>query len=225
MSRKLSIPAGERYGRLTVISETTGSDKRHRYFTCICDCGKGTTTKLNSMRSGNTQSCGCLSVERTTQLNRTHGQSNTRTHVRWRSMLTRATNPNITHAKSYTGRGIGVCERWLTFENFLADMGECPPNHSLDRIDNDQSYQPGNCRWATPQQQGRNRHRSGKHIGVRQLPSGNWRAFICTDHNRNLHIGTYRTLEEAVQARLSAELEHWGDSASTVARNSQHQAR
>jgi hypothetical protein len=219
MTRKLDVRPGERYERLTILRETSGGDPRHRYFVCLCDCGRETTARLNGLRSGNTKSCGCLSREATGALNRSHSATGSLTHRRWKSMLTRATNPNIVGAEHYSGRGVTVCERWRTFENFLADMGECPTNHTLDRIDNDKSYQPDNCRWATNQEQARNKHRAGKVRGVQKLPSGSWRVFICTEFNRNLHVSTHETYEEAVAARLRAELEYWGDSASPAARN------
>jgi hypothetical protein len=77
----------------------------------------------------------------------------TRTYRIWQAMLTRCRNPNVLCAKHYSGRGITVCERWQKFENFLADMGEAPAKHSIDRINNDGNYELENCRWATQAQQ------------------------------------------------------------------------
>ncbi len=94
---------------------------------------------------------------------RTHGMTNTPAHVSWRSMLTRCRNQNHDSYPDYGGRGITVCERWLRFENFYADMGERPEGTSLDRIDRDGNYEASNCRWATLAEQQRNKRRIRDH--------------------------------------------------------------
>jgi hypothetical protein len=92
---------------------------------------------------------------------RKHGHAlpgqHTKTYKRWTSMKHRCFNPNDANYKHYGGRGITVCERWLDFRNFLADMGEAPEGMWIDRIDNDKGYEPGNCKWVTPKEQLRNR--------------------------------------------------------------------
>lgn len=86
-----------------------------------------------------------------------HGMRRTSTYTIWSGMIQRCTNPRHPNFADYGGRGITVCERWLTFVNFLADMGERPEGLSIDRIDNDGNYEPGNCRWATAAEQAVNK--------------------------------------------------------------------
>lgn len=113
---------------------------------CECECGKTISIMGSSLTSG-IRSCGCSK----------HNWSNTLTWSSWSSMLDRCTNSNQPAWKDYGGRGITVCDRWKYFTNFLEDMGERPHGKTLDRIDVNGNYEPGNCRWATPKEQSSNK--------------------------------------------------------------------
>lgn len=143
---------GTRFGRLTIL------ERAPRYkVVCQCDCGEQPTVSARALKYGATRSCGCLHSEQLAARNRTHGQAESRTYRIWSGMLTRCTNPNRREFKWYGGAGIRVCHRWQKFENFLADMGEAPPELSIERRDTRGDYCAENCYWATDKQQADNR--------------------------------------------------------------------
>lgn len=145
---------GNKFGRLTVIGRSERKSPAGALWRCVCECGGETVTTSLKLRSGHTTSCGCRKVEACSRMNRKHGMANrTPTYRSWKEMRQRCLNPNSDKAKWYGARGIRVCERWNSYENFLADMGERPAGKTLDRIDPDKGYAPDNCRWATPKEQ------------------------------------------------------------------------
>ena len=150
---------GKTFGRLTAISVTKKGIRNKRAWVCQCECGSEVILQTSMLMSGHTRSCGCLHREEVGNMSRSHGLSQTPEYNVWMNMKARCSNPNNDHYKYYGGRGIRVCERWRTsFEDFLHDMGSKPAaKHSIDRMNNDGNYTKENCRWATANEQARNK--------------------------------------------------------------------
>lgn len=218
---------GRRFGRLTVVrrveDRVTPSGRRIAQWLCYCECGGQCVVQGWNLSRGLTRSCGCYAreqhVKRGQTMNLKHGHNRRKAvspeYQSWRSMIQRCENPNAYDYARYGGRGITVCERWRScFENFLADMGPRPsPQHTLDRIDPNRNYEPGNCRWATKAEQSRNvRPRQSNVIGVkgvRKSGRNSYAASISVD-GKSVYLGVFPTVEEAIQARRKAEQLYWG---------------
>lgn len=144
------------YGRLTVVSRAPNDGKLVQWH-CICVCGTPRIVRAQDLRRGHTKSCGCLWREHKQRGNRTHGMSKTPIYNIWKGMNARCFNSAVKSYPDYGGRGITVCERWLDFEKFYADMGDRPEGMSLDRMNVNGDYTPTNVRWAPFEIQNRNK--------------------------------------------------------------------
>lgn len=170
---------GSRFGKLLVVGKSPIRQNGATEWVCDCDCGGSTTTRGSRLKEGKVKSCGCLVSEKAlisaNLFSESHGQSNTKTYSSWQNMKNRCRNPTSTNFEDYGGRGIRYCDRWESFENFYADMGPRPPNTTLDRIEVDGNYEPGNCRWANNETQSNNKRATvfynyrGKEYTLQQL--------------------------------------------------------
>ena len=154
---------GHKVNRLTVLSREPNAKDGSAMWLCRCDCGNLFVANGKNIRNNHTQSCGCLQRERSSESSVTHGKTRTRLHNVWKTMRQRCTNPNRRNFKNYGGRGICVCEEWDSYEAFYDHVSQLPhfgePGYSIDRINNDGNYEPGNVRWATASEQQRNKRR------------------------------------------------------------------
>jgi hypothetical protein len=139
---------GEKSGMLTVVG-LIGPCHRDYLWRCSCECGGWRDLPGNKIKR--TRSCGCLGWPVK------HGLSKRPEYYVWKAMIGRCTNPDHPQFKWYGGRGISVCERWMDVEKFFEDMLPRPdgPRMSIDRIDNDGDYEPGNCQWITQSENSR----------------------------------------------------------------------
>lgn len=164
------VQIGDRFGRLIIVELIPGKHRPNRSpkARLKCDCGSETVVATGDLRSGHTRSCGCLRNdtrrEQGKMLNRKHGHYQSPTYSSWGHMKQRCLNRKNKKFHLYGGRGITVCDRWQSFENFLADMGERPADKTLDRYpDRNGNYEPANCRWATAKEQSENQVSIGRY--------------------------------------------------------------
>lgn len=154
---------GRRFGKYTVIKFDSfvfiGKKKsRIQRWLCRCDCGTERVAYRGNLlkKNGNKACSKCANIGKSPQ-NKTHGMSKSREFSIWLVMKKRCYNKKFKYYFNYGGRGISVCSRWIdSFQNFLADMGECPEGMTLERKNVDGDYEPLNCKWATRKEQGRN---------------------------------------------------------------------
>lgn len=205
---------GKKFNRWLVIDTAPKSNNGHLRWLRVCDCGTERYICGTRLRTGASKSCGCLAKELASKRAKKHGMTNTQFHRAWQNMLDRCINKNSRSYGDYGGRGILVCDKWLVFDAFKEDMYKSYLEHvvqfgkgntSIDREDNDDGYYKDNCRWATSKIQMMNRrvdtrNKSG-YKGVSETQYGTWKAQI-----GRRALGTFKTKEEAAQARKEAEL-------------------
>jgi hypothetical protein len=154
---------GKQYGAWTVVDRSGPNNLGQSTCLCRCQCGTTRTVVAATLRTGASGSCGCLKPQAIAKARTKHGASSTKCYQVWRDMVRRCTVSKHRQWHYYGGRGIKVCQRWLSFENFRADMGEPPAGLEIERIDNNGDYEPDNCTWATHAQQMANQQRSAKY--------------------------------------------------------------
>ncbi len=184
-------------------TETSKQKTTYGLFQCQY-CGKEFEALLSNVKRGRTKSCGC----NTREAQSTHGMGQNKFYKTWHNMIQRCTNPNHKAYKDYGARGITVCEEWVDVATFIAWAESTHPNTegmSLDRIDNDKGYSPENCRWADASTQALNRRKmrtnTSGFVGVYSgVSKDGWYAKVGSN-NKLINIGSFKTKEEATQAR------------------------
>lgn len=218
--------SGKTFGRLTVIKGVKLPGRKGTYWECVCSCGTDSVIRRgDNLKTLKEPSCGCVFLEhckitgkRLTEISRQnalHGKSRTKEYRIWSGIRQRCYDKTCKGYPYYGGKGVKMHQPWYDdFTVFLDYVGICPDGLSIDRIDFNGNYEPGNVRWATAYEQGQNRgpnsrNKSGKK-GVFKLKSGRFQATL-TFEGVVLRLGSFDTFEEAKKAREDAELEYLGE--------------
>lgn len=195
------VLVGNFYGRWTVIA----IDEANRRALCRCACGNESSPRFNDLKGGNTRSCGCLIRDKTSARTLKHGMTGAPEYWAWIDMRRRCYDPKNKGFVHYGSRGIEVCLRWReSFANFLSDVGPRPKKigsgreYSIERLNNDGNYEPGNCKWATAQEQNRNKR------GALTMITARGKTQCIADWGREIGIKPH-TISKRLQAGATDE--------------------
>lgn len=189
-------------------------------FICRCVCGREKIVSLSNMRSGDSLSCGCVGWKISAKSSVTHGAclngKESKEYRSWKNMMTRCYNSKCEMYEYYGGKGISVCKEWFNFSIFYKDMGDCPSGYSIDRIDSSLGYFKENCRWASNSTQAFNRKLFKNTSGRRGvcIRGKSITASITINYQR-MHLGSFKSIEDASKARADAELKYFGFTSQT----------
>lgn len=193
MSYRINL-TGQKFGRLSVLSYAGQRGRRRTMWKCQCDCGNVVEVEATHLRAGHTKSCGCITKENARKMNYKNGLSNSRLNTSYRNMINRCYRKTGDMFRLYGGRGIKVCDNWLPANNGFVNFCEWAISNgysdclTLDRIDNNKGYSPGNCRWADKYQQANNRRNNYYlKIGGEIDTVGNWARKLDVSYWNLLH--------------------------------------
>lgn len=211
----------QKFGRWTVVGPRRSKLNKPVYWKCQCECGVFKYVTLTSLRAGSSRSCGCWRKELALKRFTKHGKYKSPLYPIWLGIIQRCTNKNCKNFKYYGGRGIGIWGKWRNdFGAFcsyiLENLGPKPNKHSLDRVDTNGWYEPGNLRWSTVsiQQHNKRSHTKSNYKGVYRY--GTLRRFRAQIRFKNkiTYLGYFDTEQEAAAAYNEAAKKIYGEAAS-----------
>lgn len=190
---KIINDIGKKYGRLTILASFRQNGKK-TFYKCLCDCGKEVTSPAGNIRKGKTKSCGCLKIEKRIK----HGDSYSQTYKAWDNIRSRCYNEKHNSYPNYGGRGVTMYSIWrddyVAFRDYIGYPPEDGQRYTVDRIDSNGNYEPGNVRWATYGEQAKNRGMSSRN--TTGVPG------ISFDQSRNRYKAQWLTLAGKNQTKV-----------------------